>query len=239
MTMVAKEIRERLALALDTDDLDHALEVALSCKEVFGVVKVGLELYSAYGPEAVRRLAGNGFKVFVDLKLHDIPTTVERASRVLSRSGCAYFTVHTAAGSAALRAAVEGAGHGRGGVDRDAAKVLAVTVLTSQAATEEELVSRIEKAAGAGCDGVVCAAGDVHLLKERHPDMLAVVPGIRPAGSSSDDQVRTATPSEALSQGADLLVIGRAVTGSSDPYGAAMAIVADIAELPTWRDFPG
>ncbi len=228
MIVVSDELRERLVLALDTDNLDEALGMSLSCKDIFGVVKIGLELYSACGPEAVRKLSGNGFKVFVDLKLYDIPTTVERASRVLSHSGCSYFTVHAAAGSNALRAAVEGSGYGRDISENDSAKVLAVTVLTSQPATEEELVSRMEMAADAGCDGVICAAGDIHLLKERYPDMLAVVPGIRLAGDSYNDQVRVATPSLALSRGADLLVIGRAVTGSSDPHKKAMAIVADI-----------
>ncbi len=231
MAITTEQLKNHLALALDTDSLDHALELAESCKEVFGVIKVGLELYSAYGPEVIHRLTDRGFQVFVDLKLYDIPTTVGKASSVLSKYGCTYLTVHAAAGRAALTAAVEGAARGGRESGNAPAKILAVTVLTSEVAAEEDLISRMDVSSDTGCDGVICAANDIHFLKERHPNMLAVVPGIRPAGSKHHDQVRIATPSEALSKGADLLVIGRAVTESSDPHKAAIAIIADIGKI--------
>jgi len=223
-----KQIRNRLALALDMDNLDEAMEIATKTREVFGVVKVGLELFSACGPEAVTRLGDEGFQVFVDLKLYDIPTTVGKAARVLARLGCSYMTVHGAAGESALRSAVAGASQGAEDAGKSVPHVLAVTVLTSEIAHVEEIYYRIGLAAETGCAGVVCSASDIYAVKFHHPGMIAVVPGIRLPGDPHHDQVRAATPAEAVEKGADLLVVGRAVTGSPHPFETALAIRDDV-----------
>ncbi|MCL5446712.1 MAG: orotidine-5'-phosphate decarboxylase [Actinobacteria bacterium] len=225
------DVRFRLALALDTDDLDRAVEMALATKEVFGVVKVGLELFSACGPAAVTRLISEGFQVFVDLKLYDIPTTVEKAARVLGRSGCSYTTVHGAGGMSTLEAAVAGCRQGAYESGHPVTNVLAVTVLTSEIAQAGEIFRRTELAAQSGCAGIVCSTDDVYALKQRHPELIAVVPGIRLPGDPRHDQVRASTPAQAIEKGADLLVVGRAVTASRDPLATAFSIREDVMRL--------
>ncbi len=215
----------KLALALDVDDLVEAMRLARLARPWFQVAKVGLELYSAAGPEAITAMQREGYEVFVDLKLFDIPTTVGRAARVLGSIGVGYVTMHARGGAPMLRAGVEGlaAGAAAGGMDEPAA--LAITVLTSDAAAPPHVVGdRVAMAAEAGCGGVVCAAEDVGSIKRLAPRMLAVVPGIRPQGTAVDDQARAATPASAAAAGADMLVIGRAVTRADDPAAAAAGI---------------
>lgn len=220
----------RLALALDCDDLAAARSLAGRLQPCFPVVKVGLELFSAAGGAAVEVLAADGFEVFLDVKLHDIPTTVARAARVLGRLGARYVTVHAAGGAAMLGAAVEGlaAGADEAGAGRPGA--LAVTVLTSEPAAAATIVAeRAGLAAASGCEGVVCAASDLPVVQEAAPGLLAVVPGIRPAGGPVHDQARATTPEAAVAAGAGLLVVGRAVTADADPEAAAARLVAAIA----------
>lgn len=222
--------RLRLAIALDVDDLVAALRIARRVQPWFGVAKVGLELFGAAGPEAVVALAAEGYRVFLDLKLHDIPTTVGRAARVLGALGVTYTTVHTVGGEPMMRAAVEAMGEGAVAAGTPAPCVLGVTVLTSDPhAPTELLAARAASAAAAGCGGLVCAAADLATTRGAAPGLLTVVPGIRPVGASTDDQARAATPGAAIRAGADLLVIGRAVTGAEDPEEAAASIAQEVA----------
>ncbi|MGH9189080.1 MAG: orotidine-5'-phosphate decarboxylase [Acidimicrobiales bacterium] len=225
--------RDRLALALDVDDLVVALRLARLLQPWFAVAKVGLELFTAAGPDAVTSVADAGFKVFLDLKLHDIPTTVRRSARVIGALGASYLTLHARSGPAMLRAGVEGLSEGAEAAGLPAPTALAVTILTSDGdAPAHILGNRVVAAVEAGCGGIVCAADDVHEAKQLAPRLIAVVPGIRMATGGSHnqphDQARRATPREALDAGADLLVIGRAVTGAADPAAAAAALAESI-----------
>lgn len=219
----------RLALALDLDDLAAARRLARRLAGHFPVAKVGLELFSAAGPAAVEALRDDGFEVFLDVKLHDIPTTVGRAARVLGRLGPRFVTLHTQGGVAMLSAGAEGLAAGAGEVGAGPCEALGVTVLTSEAvATPAQLAERTALAATGGCAGVVCAAADLAVVAETAPGLLRVVPGIRPAGTDRHDQGRAATPAEAIAGGAGLLVVGRAVTAAPDPLGAAAALAAEV-----------
>jgi orotidine-5'-phosphate decarboxylase len=211
--------RDQLALALDVDDLAAAVALADRLHPWFGVVKVGLELFAAAGPAAVEKLATPDRRIFLDLKLHDIPTTVGKAARQVGRLGVSYLTVHTAGGVAMLRAAADGleAGAIEAGLDRPMA--LGVTVLTSDPDASAFPV-RLEAAVSGGCGGVVCSVRELPAVKDRSR-LLTVVPGIRLPGGATHDQARVGTPAEAIAAGADILVIGRAVTAAPDPEAAA------------------
>jgi orotidine-5'-phosphate decarboxylase len=220
-------LRSKLALALDTDDLVDALRLARELRPWFGVAKVGLELFSAAGPPAVNRLIDNGYEVFVDLKMFDIPTTVEKAARVVGSLGASYLTLHARDDGPMLRAGAEGFREGavRAGLDEPVA--LAITVLTSDSGAPPHILPRrVALAVETGCGGIVCAASDLRDARQIAPRLVTVVPGIRPSGSPTHDQARSATPAEALGDGADLLVIGRAVTQAPDPAKAASDLVA-------------
>lgn len=224
--------RPRLAIALDLDDPVAALRLARSVAPFFDVAKVGLELFSAAGPAIVTQLVDEGFSVFVDLKLHDIPTTVERAARVLGGLGATYATVHAAGGVDMVAAAVAGFADGAAAKGLAAPVTLGVTVLTSDVHAPAELLSdrvRIVLAAGAG--GLVCAAPDLPVVKRVAPDLLAVVPGVRPATADVNDQSRVTTPEEAVAMGADVLVIGRPVSRADDPSKAAESIARSLGLL--------
>ena len=219
------QTRDRLALALDLDDLVAALRLARALQPWFGVAKVGLELFTAAGPDAVTSVADAGFKVFLDLKLHDIPTTVRRSARVIGALGASYLTLHARSGPAMLRAGVEGLSEGAAAAGLPPPTALAVTILTSDSGAPAHILgNRVAAAVEAGCGGIVCAAEDVHEAKQLAPRILAVVPGIRMPGGSAHDQVRRASPQDALRAGADVLVLGRAITGSADPPAAAAAL---------------
>ncbi len=234
MTASMPRAAQHLALALDTDDLAAAVALAARLRPWFAVAKVGLELFSAAGPAAVGALADQGFAVFADVKLHDIPTTVGRAARALGRTGASYLTVHASGGAAMLAAAVAGladgvAAGGGGGGTRPAPMVLGVTVLTSEPDAGEDRVAALAAAASsAGCGGIVCAGPDLPVVRRTAPALRRVVPGIRPAGVGVDDQARVATPGAAIAAGADLLVVGRAVTAAADPVAAAAAVHDDV-----------
>lgn len=221
--------RASLALALDVDDLVEAVRLAQAVRPWFGVVKVGLELYSAAGPEAITTFTDLGFEVFADLKLCDIPTTVERAARVFGTFGATYLTMHAFGGLPMLRAGVDGFRSGAEAVGLPAPTALAVTVLTSDGdAPPHVLPKRVGLAIEAGCGGIVCSGVDAREARQYAPRLKVVVPGIRPAGTDHDDQVRVVTPAEAKANGADLLVVGRAVTRAEDPSAAAAAIAAEL-----------
>ena len=224
------ELKAKLALALDVDDLVVAVRLARELKPYFGVAKVGLELFSAVGPDAIGAMADLGYRVFLDVKLHDIPTTVGKASRVLGSLGAGDVTMHAHGGVAMLRAGVDGLAEGASEAGLPAPTALAVTVLTSDAEAPPHIVPKRVRVAGeGGCGGIVCAASDLQAVRELAPRMIKVVPGIRPEGAPVDDQARVATPAEALADGADLLVIGRAVTKADDPSAAAAELVRAVA----------
>ena len=227
---VDEGVRDRLALAIDTDDLVEAHRLAAQMRPYFGVAKVGLELFSASGPDAIGSLRDMGYTVFLDLKLFDIPTTVNRATRVLGALGVHYLTLHAHGGVDMLKAGVEGLYHGAEQAGLDPPVALAVTVLTSDDTAPPHIVpNRVRVALEGGCGGLILAASDLQTARELAPRMRRVVPGIRLAGGPTHDQARAATPQEAAANGADLLVIGRAVTQAPDPVAAAAEVASAVA----------
>ncbi len=226
---VPPELRAKLALALDVDDLVAAGRLARDLRQHFAIAKVGLELYSAAGPEAIGVLQDLGYRVFCDLKLHDIPTTVAKATRVLGALGVDMLTMHAHGGVTMLQAGVTGLREGAARAGLPQPLALAVTVLTSDAdAPDHILPMRVRVALEAGCDGLVCAARDLKDVREYAPRMVKVVPGIRAAGGEIHDQPKAVTPGEALDAGADVLVIGRAVTEADDPVAAASELLGGL-----------
>ena len=238
-----EELRRRLALALDVDDLVVAHRLAKELRPWFGVAKVGLELYSATGPDVVVEFANAGYRVFLDLKFHDIPTTVGRAARVMGALGASFLTLHAHGGVSHARCrhaapsepvvddALGAGAEGAEGAGLEPPTALAVTILTSDGdAPSHVLGNRVRAAVESGCGGIVCAASDVREAKQLAPRLLAVVPGIRLPGASPDDQARASTPHAAFAAGADLLVVGRAVTAARDPVTAAATLVEGLTE---------
>lgn len=224
-----QEIRDRLAIALDVSDLDTAVSIAKAVRPYIGIAKIGLQLFSATGPVSIQALQDVGMDIFLDLKLHDIPNTVYGASKVLASLGIRYLTVHTSGGTAMLRAAKDG--FREGATQAPAPIILAVTVLTSEPEASPELLrARLGAAVDAGCRAVVCAAPDLPVVKEAAPDILTVVPGIRPEGTPTHDQGRVATPAAAIRSGADILVLGRAITDADDPAAAAQQIADEATQ---------
>ena len=219
-----------IAVALDAPNLETASRWAGLVTPHVSTVKIGLELYLRYGPGAVASIRGaSGVQIFLDLKLHDIPATVAGAVRAVARLRPQLVTVHAAGGPAMIRAAVEAAA---------GTPIAAVTALTSLrgedlagigvTGTTADWVLRLAAlAVDAGATALVCSPREVAAVRaEVGPDIVLVTPGVRPAGADPHDQARVATPEEALAAGADLLVIGRAITGAPDPGAAAAAIAA-------------
>jgi orotidine-5'-phosphate decarboxylase len=218
-----------LIVALDLSDVDRAEELARSLEGLAGHLKVGLELFSAGGPTAVARLRAHA-PVFLDLKLHDIPNTVERAARNVARLGVAMFTVHALGGEAMVAAAVRGAAQGAEEGGHPVPLVATVTVLSSLSGESLATPASLAfEARAAGATAAVVSGEDVSVVREvMGEEFCLVVPGIRPPGSNGHDQVRILTPGEAVEAGADYLVVGRPITESSDPSGAARSILAGI-----------
>jgi orotidine-5'-phosphate decarboxylase len=221
-----------ILVALDVPTAEEAVRLARAVGPHVAGFKVGLELLMGPGPATIAALAADGADVFADAKLHDIPTTVERAAAQIGRLGARWVTVHASGGADQLEAAVQGLAAGAGG---RTAGVLAVTVLTSfEDATLVEVgvqaspgrqTSRLAKlAARTGAEGVICSVKELGVVADVAPDLVKVTPGIRPVGEGSNDQKRVATPEEALARGADYLVIGRPITRAADPSAAAAAI---------------
>ncbi|MGZ4714767.1 MAG: orotidine-5'-phosphate decarboxylase [Acidimicrobiia bacterium] len=226
MTDTMTEVRDRLVLPLDLDDLDDALAMARTVAPWFGVAKVGYELYATAGPEVFARLHDLGLRIFCDLKLHDIPTTVERGAAALARHGLDFVNAHAAGGVDMLRAFNAGITAGAAAADVARPVTLAVTVLTSDPDAGAFDV-RLAAAAEGGCDGVVCSG--LELDRVRAAGLRAMVPGVRPAGSALDDQSRVVTPGDAVRAGADWIIVGRPVTRAADPAAVAAAIADAVA----------
>ena len=221
--------QDRLAIALDVDDLVVALRLGRELRPFFRTAKIGLELYSSVGPDAVTSLTDLGFDVFCDLKFHDIATTVNKSSRVIGALGAKYLNLHGQGGVTMLRAGVEGLKQGAADAGLPEPLALAVTVLTSDVEAPPHILGkRVQAALESDCDGIVCAASDVREAKQYGPRLFAAVPGIRPAGSPRHEQARAATPREALDAGADLIILGRAVTAAEAPTAAAAAVATEL-----------
>lgn len=236
----ADRARRVLCVALDVPRPDAAALARLVAASA-GWVKVGLWLFTAGGPAAAKEIAGGGLALFLDLKLHDIPNTVEAAAREAAALGATLLTVHASGGEAMVRAAVRGAAEGtrlRGGAP---ARVVAVTVLTSLGPDDlaaiglvgptDDAVARLAALAQrSGAAGVVCSPKEATAVRAAWPDAFVVTPGIRPAGAGRGDQVRVETPAAAVRAGADLLVVGRPIVEAADPAAAARAIHGEIAD---------
>ncbi len=226
----------RVIVALDFPDAGEALALAARLDPGACRLKVGKELFTAAGPGLIEQLRGAGFEIFLDLKFHDIPSTVAAACAAAAELGVWMINVHAMGGRAMMEAA-----HAALSRRRTPPKLVAVTLLTSIGDVElqeiglpgnpQETVVRLARLAQAcDLDGVVCSAQEARDLRQQcGPDFLLVTPGIRPAGSLTDDQRRVATPRQALADGADYLVIGRPITRAPDPLAALHGISVEIA----------
>ncbi len=220
-----------LMVALDMDDGEEAVGLARDIGPDVAALKVGSQLFTRHGPLIVERIIGSGGSVFLDLKYHDIPNTVATAVRGASGLGVSWLTLHASGGREMISAAKEAAGE---------VKILAVTVLTSldQAAVKEigwdgdikdRVLSLAIMARDAGADGIVCSPLEVSAVRAAVDDeCVLVIPGIRPAGASTDDQARIATPEKAVADGADYLVVGRPVVKAEDRKEAVRMILEEM-----------
>jgi len=226
-----------ICVALDTPDLSRAVALSRALKGLVGYMKLGLEFYYAHGTKGYEAVAAEGLPIFLDLKLHDIPNTVAEGLRSLARlqPSPAIINVHAAGGLEMMKAARRSVG--------PQTKLIAVTILTSLSdadiwsvgfnqseTTAGHTLTLAKLAHAAALDGVVCSPQDLNGIRQALPkDFLTVVPGIRPAGAATHDQKRIATPTWAIAAGADILVIGRAITGADDPAAAARMILQGLA----------
>jgi orotidine-5'-phosphate decarboxylase len=223
----------KIIVALDVESKKHALALVEQLREKISFFKVGLQLYTAAGPEIVREIAATGAKVFLDLKLHDIPSTVARAVESASTVGAEMLTVHLSGGAEMIRAAV--------GAGKDGLSIVGVTLLTSAtqqtlsdlgiADSVEEHVLRLAKlGVAAGINGVVASAHEIKVLRDAFGDKIKIItPGVRPSWAEAGDQKRVMTPREAIAASADYLVIGRPITEAGNPAEAVDRILSELS----------
>jgi orotidine-5'-phosphate decarboxylase len=217
-----------LIVALDVADLGQASRLLDRLGESVRWFKVGMQLFTAAGPAVVREVRARGARVFLDLKFHDIPNTVAGAAQSAAALGVEMFNVHAAGGEDMMRAAVEGGAKAR----PTRPLVIAVTILTSQTAREEDVLRLGRAAKASGLDGVVCSAREaVTLKRELGPDFKLVCPGIRPAWSETGDQKRIVTPRDAVKAGADYIVVGRPILAAPNPAEAAKRVIEEMRTL--------
>ncbi len=232
--------KDRILVALDTPDVDRAATLAAATADAAGGVKIGLEFFNVNGHAGVKTVVGPGVPLFLDLKFHDIPNTVAGAVRSVAPLAPLIVNVHAGGGPEMLRAGKTASVEAAAALGVAPPKVIAVTVLTSLdtedlAAVGQDPDARAQAvrlarlARDCGLDGVVCSSLEIAPIRDAcGPDFTLVVPGIRPAGADSGDQKRVMTPAEAISAGADYLVIGRPITGADDPAAAARAIAESL-----------
>ncbi len=230
--------RQRLIVALDVSNPEAAQRIVAAVGDSAHAYKVGMQLYTAEGPSIVRELIASGRSVFLDLKYHDIPNTVAAAVREAAELGVSMLTVHASGGGKMLRAATNAAAAAPAG--QPGPLVLAVTVLTSlddielgkiglRSSVAEQVLRLTALARTNGCRGVVASAREAAAIREEFGrDLTIVTPGVRPAGSGHDDQIRVVTPAEAIAAGASHIVVGRPITEAKDPAAEARAILAQI-----------
>ena len=228
--------REKLIVALDVASAAAAQKIVAAVGDSALTYKVGMQLFTAEGPQVVRDLVASGRRVFLDLKYHDIPTTVEAAVREAAQLGVSMLTVHAAGSAKMLRAAVDSAR-----AINPALVVLGVTVLTSldendldsigiQGTVVAEVVRLAELALAKGCQGIVTSAREASAVRTKLGNNFAIVtPGVRPAGSAHADQARVVTPAEAIAAGASHIVVGRPITAAPDPAAEAQSILEQIS----------
>jgi orotidine-5'-phosphate decarboxylase len=233
-------MRDRLIVALDVSSAGAAQELVRRIGEAAGIYKVGLQLFTAEGPGLVRDLVASGRRVFLDLKLHDIPNTVSHAVKAAVELRVHMLTVHASGGAAMLRAATEAA-HAR-------LNILAVTVLTSL--TDEDMqetgvsgrvadqaLRMASLAQNTGCQGIVSSPREASMIRKSLGEGFAIVtPGVRPAGAQTNDQQRIATPGEAIANGASHIVVGRPITHAADPARAAQSIIEEMRKARIGSD---
>jgi len=238
--MVNNDAIAKIIIALDVEELDSARELVSLLKDHVGAFKIGKQLFTRYGPEAVRMIHESSGKVFLDLKFHDIPTTVARAALEVSRLGVFMFNVHATGGFDMMRQAVTAVHAAASASNCDRPLILAVTVLTSLGPEDLQRIgfsAGIEKlvtghaclAKDAGLDGVVASPKEIKAIKKQcGNDFLVVTPGIRPPASGHNDQKRTMTPGQAMQAGADYIVVGRPVTRAPDPLAVVKSIIKEL-----------
>lgn len=231
----------KLILALDVDNITKARELVTSLREVVGMFKVGMQLFTAVGPSIVREIVDAGSRVFLDLKYHDIPNTVACAGVEAARLGVSIFNIHAAGGKEMMKRTADEVGNVclKEGLTRP--KVIAVTLLTSAdqqlldetnvaSSPDQQVVKLALLASESGLDGVVASPREVISIREAvtREDFLIVTPGVRPRASETNDQRRITTPAEAIRAGSDYLVVGRPILAAADPAAAAAAILDEI-----------
>src|SRR5215218_7195446 len=234
--------KEKLIVALDVETAAEALRLYGELRGEAGMFKVGSQLFTAAGPELVRRLVSQGARVFLDLKFHDIPNTVAAAAREAVRLGVTLFDVHAAGGGEMMRRAAEATSEEAARLGVAKPSLIAVTVLTSadartleetgvSAESVEAQVRRLARLADAsGLDGVVASPHEIEVVRDAVPrsPFLVVTPGVHPTASAYEDQKRVMSPSEAVRAGADFIVVGRAILNADDPARAARAVVGEM-----------
>ncbi|WP_418790509.1 orotidine-5'-phosphate decarboxylase [Phosphitispora sp. TUW77] len=236
--------KDRLIIALDVDTIREAEKLVSMLQDHVGVFKIGMQLFNSEGPEVVNRLHSMGGKIFLDLKLHDIPNTVGKAGAVLTRMKVFMYNVHTAGGSEMMQKAVEF-------TEAESAKsggsiplIIGVTVLTSinqdilnnelgiLGSVADQVVHWAKLAQDSGLNGVVASPKEITAIREAcGPDFVIITPGVRPTWAAANDQKRVMTPGEAVKAGASYLVVGRPITGAADPVEAAKRIVDEMGEV--------
>jgi orotidine-5'-phosphate decarboxylase len=239
--MTEPQIRNPIVVALDVDTSDQALALVEGLRGVVGMFKVGKQLFTAAGPDVVRRIVAMGEQVFLDLKFHDIPNTVAKAGIEAARLGVTIFNVHATGGTKMLKAVVQEVNETAERERMRRPLILGVTVLTShteeslkeigiERKLEDEVVHLARLCEAAGIDGVVASPHEIVPIRQAvvHPNFVILTPGVRPAGAASNDQSRVMTPAEAIRAGADYLVVGRPITAAANPAEAARGILEEI-----------
>ncbi len=249
MTASDRQLKTPVFCALDTTDLSRATGLAAKVADAIGGLKLGLEFFTAQGPKGVKQIQkASDLPIFLDLKLNDIPNTVAGAVRAVAPLGAYMLTVHTNGGRAMMEAAAKAASEAAYEVVKARPLIVGVTVLTSfdnddlaEIGVESKVVDQVrrmaELAKRAGLDGVVCSPREVAMLRSDLGDGFKLVtPGVRPEWASKDDQKRIMSPLEAMSAGADYLVVGRPITAAKDPASAAARIAAELAPVESSED---